>query len=693
MNFKRMDPWMPFGCSTDNVINSFIRSFLWTMTNKYLSEYTRIKPKEFRDTLLQHMNFVKKSIAKRTQSSRTEPEKNDTSSRSRNNTHVEDADGKPIKDRVNGRDLKFRQHVHILNDTSNKAKIKKEIEVLETINIELEHSVAKLLVENVKLHKENEHLKQTYKDPYDSIKQTQIQTKDHNDSLVAQVNSKTVENADLKGQIQEKVFVNAALKNELRKLKGNSMDTNVPLVDHSRNSSSFLNSKHFACLTCQKCIFNANHDDCITKFLKAVNSRAKVQSAKTRNSIKPVEKISNVNKPERWISKGYGLSLNKSSAVHEKATTPRSCLSTTKVDSEPSHGSNADITNLHECIQTLDVSAGTLNLDTVPAAAAPRPVDPNGSLSLTSIDQAAPSTSTSLTIQEIQSLVISEVEPKNFKEAFLESSWIDAMQEEIHEFEQGIDFEESFAPVARIKAIRIFVANAINKNMTIYHMDVKISFSNSELHEEVYVSQPECFVDQDNPTHMYKLKKALYGLKEAPRACLCDIFADKMSSKFKMSMMGKMSFFLGLQISQSPRGIFINQTKYALEILKKYGMDSSDSVDTPIVDRTKLDEDLQGKIVDPTHYRGMIGSFMYLTSSRPDLVFVVCMCARIALTAYADVDHAGCQDTRRSTSGSSQFLGDRLIMDLNSTKSLCTVITRVLLLSDADSNNVQHSII
>ncbi|GKA32552.1 retrovirus-related pol polyprotein from transposon TNT 1-94 [Tanacetum coccineum] len=142
---------------------------------------------------------------------------------------------------------------------------------------------------------------------------------------------------------------------------------------------------------------------------------------------------------------------------------------------------------------------------------------------------------------------------------------------------------------------------------------------------------------------------------------LCDIFADKMSSKFKMSMMGKMSFFLGLQISQSPRGIFINQTKYALEILKKYGMDSSDSVDTPMVDRTKLHEDLQGKIVDPTHYHGMIDSLMYLTSSRPDLVFAVCMYTGIALTAYADVDHAGCQDTKRSTSGSVQFFRNRLV--------------------------------
>ncbi|GKA25273.1 retrovirus-related pol polyprotein from transposon TNT 1-94 [Tanacetum coccineum] len=161
---------------------------------------------------------------------------------------------------------------------------------------------------------------------------------------------------------------------------------------------------------------------------------------------------------------------------------------------------------------------------------------------------------------------LTSVEPKNFKQAMTEPSWIDAMQEEIHEFErlqvwelvpcpdkvmliklkwiykvktdefggvlknkarlvaqgfrqeEGIDFEESFAPVARIEAIRIFVANAANKNMMIFQMDVKMAFLNGELKEEVYVSQPEGFVDQDNPSHVYKLKKALYGLKQAPRA-------------------------------------------------------------------------------------------------------------------------------------------------------------------------------
>ncbi|GKC61103.1 retrovirus-related pol polyprotein from transposon TNT 1-94 [Tanacetum coccineum] len=291
--------------------------------------------------------------------------------------------------------------------------------------------------------------------------------------------------------------------------------------------------------------------------------------------------------------------------------------------------------------------------------------------------------------------------------------------------EEGINFEESFAPVARIEAICIFIANDAHKNRTIYQMD-------------------------DNPSHVYKLKKALYGLKQAPRAwydmlssflisqhfskgavksnttsqptgndlllvqiyiddiiftstntAMCNEFANQMITKFKMSMMGQMSFFLGLQISQSPRGIFINQSKYAYEIVKKYGLLTTDSVDTPLVEKSKLDEDLQGKQVDATLYRGMIGSLMYLTSSRPDLIHAVCLCARtinmglwyskdtedtdMSLIAYADADHVGCQDTRRSTSGSAQFLDYGfqfskipLYCDNNSAIALCC-------------NNVQHS--
>ncbi|GJY68756.1 putative ribonuclease H-like domain-containing protein [Tanacetum coccineum] len=229
---------------------------------------------------------------------------------------------------------------------------------------------------------------------------------------------------------------------------------------------------------------------------------------------------------------------------------------------------------------------------------------------------------------------LSKVKPKNFKMAVTEDSWFEAMQNEIHKFDrlevwvlvpkpkgvmiialkciykvkldeygdvlknkarlvakgyrqdEGIDFEESFANVARIEAIRIFIANAATKNMIIYQMDVKTAFLNE-------------------------------GSLRA-----------KAGTKGVMSMMGQMLFFLGLQVSQSPGGIIINQTKYALETLKKYGMDLSDPVDTPMVDRLKLDEDLLGIPVDQTRFRGMVGSLMYLTASRPDLVLAVCMCAR-----------------------------------------------------------------
>nr|GEZ78841.1 hypothetical protein [Tanacetum cinerariifolium] len=158
--------------------------------------------------------------------------------------------------------------------------------------------------------------------------------------------------------------------------------------------------------------------------------------------------------------------------------------------------------------------------------------------------------------------------------------------------EEGIDFEESFASVARLEAIRIFLAYAARKNMVVYQMDVKIAFLNGNLREEVY-------------------------------------------------------------ISQSPRGIFINQSKYALESLKKYGFESCDPVDTPMVEKSKMDEDKEGNAVDPSHYHGMIGTLLYLTAV--DLTF------NLQSACVPDADHAGCQDTRRITFGSLELLGDRLI--------------------------------
>ncbi|GJZ76203.1 retrovirus-related pol polyprotein from transposon TNT 1-94 [Tanacetum coccineum] len=235
--------------------------------------------------------------------------------------------------------------------------------------------------------------------------------------------------------------------------------------------------------------------------------------------------------------------------------------------------------------------------------------------------------------------------------------------------EEGIDFEESFAPVARLEAVRIFVAYAAHKNFPIYQMDVKTTFLNGPLKEEVFVRQPDGFVDPDFPNHVYRLKKALYGLKQAPRAwydklssfliehhftkgivdptlftrrhgddiLLVQIYVDDiifgstkpvfakrfeklMKDNFEMSMIGEMKFFLGLQVHQSPRGIFICQSQYTMDLLKKHGMEKCDTISTPMA-TTKLDADLQGNPVDQTKYRSMIGGLMYLTASRPDIAY------------------------------------------------------------------------
>nr|GEV80515.1 retrovirus-related Pol polyprotein from transposon TNT 1-94 [Tanacetum cinerariifolium] len=326
--------------------------------------------------------------------------------------------------------------------------------------------------------------------------------------------------------------------------------------------------------------------------------------------------------------------------------------------------------------------------------------------------------------------------------------------------EEGIGFEESFAPVARLEAVRIFVAYVAHKSFPIYQMDVKTAFLNGPLKEEVYVAQPDGFVDPDHPEKVYRLRKALYGLKQALRAwynelsqfltskgftkgtidptlftiryeediLLLKIYVDDiifgstnpkytkhfeklMYSRFEMSLMGEMKFFLGLQIHQPPHGIFINQATYALKILHKHGMEKGQSIGTPMATKPKLDADLSGNPVDQTVYRSKIGSLMYLTSSRLDIVQTVCFCARyqsrltekhlkevkrifrylrgtvnmglwypkgysFGLTTFSDVDHVRCIDSCKSTSGGIQFLGDKLVSWMPK-KQNCTVMTSV----------------
>ncbi|GJU47335.1 putative ribonuclease H-like domain-containing protein [Tanacetum coccineum] len=320
---------------------------------------------------------------------------------------------------------------------------------------------------------------------------------------------------------------------------------------------------------------------------------------------------------------------------------------------------------------------------------------------------------------------LSQIEPKKISEALEDESWVDAMQEELlkfkiqkvwilvdlpygkkvigtkwvyrnkndergvvvrnkamlvaegHRQEEGIDYDEVFAHVARIEAIRIFLAFASYMGFIVYQMDVKSAFLYGTIDEEVYVSQPPGFIDPKCLKKVYKVVKALYGLHQAPRAWYatlstfllksgykrgtidktlfikkdkndimlvqvyvddiifgstkrswCDEFEALMKSRFQMSSIGELTFFLGLQVKQKEDGIFISQDKYVAEILKKFDFASVKTASTPIETQKPLVKDKEASDVDVHLYRSMIGSLMYLTASRPDIMFAVCACSR-----------------------------------------------------------------
>jgi hypothetical protein len=251
---------------------------------------------------------------------------------------------------------------------------------------------------------------------------------------------------------------------------------------------------------------------------------------------------------------------------------------------------------------------------------------------------------------------------------------------------EGLDFDETYAPVARLESIHILLAYATYHGFKLYQMDVKSAFLNGPIKEEVYVEKPPGFEDSNYPNHVYKLSKALYGLKQAPRAwyeCLrdflitngfkvekadptlftktvtkdlfvCQIYVDDiifgstnkstyeefsriMIQKFEMSMMGKLKYFLGFQIKQLQEGTFISQTKYIQDILKKFGMKDGKPIKTPMGTNGHLDLDMGGKSVDQKVYRSMIGSLLYLCASRSDIMLSVCMYARFQ--AYREEVH------------------------------------------------------
>ncbi|GJS11759.1 putative ribonuclease H-like domain-containing protein [Tanacetum coccineum] len=309
-------------------------------------------------------------------------------------------------------------------------------------------------------------------------------------------------------------------------------------------------------------------------------------------------------------------------------------------------------------------------------------------------------------------------EPIKIAQALDDESWVEAMPEELLQFkiqkkdergivvrnksrlvaqgskqEEGIDYDEVFAPVARIEAIKLFLAYASFTNFLVYQMDVKSAFLYGTIEEEVYVSQPLHFVDLEFPKKVYKVEKALYGLHQAPRAwyetlstylldngfyrgqidktlfikrvkgdillvqvyvddiifgstkkSLCTDFEQIMHKRFQMSSMGELTFFLGLQVKQKEDGIFISQDKYVGEILKKFGFSSIRTTSTPMETNKALTKDEDGEDVDVHLYRSMIGSLMYLTSSIPDII-----------------DYVGASLDKKSTTGGCQFLGSRLI--------------------------------
>ncbi|GKC86932.1 putative ribonuclease H-like domain-containing protein [Tanacetum coccineum] len=264
--------------------------------------------------------------------------------------------------------------------------------------------------------------------------------------------------------------------------------------------------------------------------------------------------------------------------------------------------------------------------------------------------------------------------------------------------EEGIYYDEVFALVARIEAIRLFLAYASFKDFVVYQMDVKSAFLYGKIEEEVYVCQPLGFEDPEFPDRVYKVEKALYSLHQAPRAWkeMCTEFEKMMHKKFQMSSMRELTFFLGLQVTQKDDGIFISQVKYVDEILKKFGFSTMKTTSTPMETSKPLMKDENTEDVDVHLYRSMIGSLMYLTSSRPDIMFVVCACARFQVTpkvshfhavkrifrylkgqpklglwypkdspfnleAYINSDYAGASLDRKSTTGGCQFLRSRLI--------------------------------
>ncbi|GKE79273.1 putative ribonuclease H-like domain-containing protein, partial [Tanacetum coccineum] len=240
-----------------------------------------------------------------------------------------------------------------------------------------------------------------------------------------------------------------------------------------------------------------------------------------------------------------------------------------------------------------------------------------------------------------------------------------------HRQEEGIDYEDVFAPVARIEAIRLFLAYASFMGFLVYQMDVKSAFLYGTIEEEFYVTQPLGFKDPGHQDKVYKVfvDDIIFGSTNKE---LCTAFEKLIKDKFHMSSMGELTFFLGLQVQQKENGIFISHDKYVAEILKKFNYTDMKSASTLVDLEKHLVKDGDADDVDVHIYRSMSGSLMYLTASRPDIMFAIFESqptlglwysrdSPFELVAYTDSDYAGATQDRKSTTGGCQFLGNKLI--------------------------------
>nr|GEV61578.1 hypothetical protein [Tanacetum cinerariifolium] len=559
----------------------------------------------------------------------------------------------------------LKERIKSLSGNMKEDMIKQDLEEIETINIELDHRVSKLIAKN-------EHLKQTYKQLYDSIKSTPL--KDDLRKLKGEaladydVTSHSITPKMLKVDVEPlapKLLNNRTVHSDnLRHTQEQAVIFNK-VVEQGKSQNLLNNSlDHALGNACPLTRITTTTEVPSRKPIPIETDTPKpivtlVYSRKPRKS-KSIDLVSK--SKQNGVVKRCNLTLIEASRtvlIYAKAplflwaeavaTTYLSffhifgalCYPTNDSENLGKLQPKADIGifigyepikkafwiyNQHtrRIIETIHVDfdelAAMASVDNTLGPVAQRKERP---------------VSTRLQLHE-QALFcyydafLTVVEPNTYKDALIQSCWIEAMQEELNEFEhlrnkaqlvardyhqeEGIDFEESFAPVARLEAIRIFIVFTAHMNMVVYQMDVKTMYLNGNLREKVYVSQPNGFVDTDNPNHVYKLKKAHYVLKQAPRA-----WYDMLSS-----------FLTSQDFSKGS----VDPTLFIL--------------DTPMMEKSKLDEDKEGKTVDPSHYHGMIDTSFILHP--------VNLTYNLPYACVPGADHAGCQDTRRSTSGSSNPL-------------------------------------